>query len=189
MRHLAVAIVCLFLAGTLHAAADQPTFAEACAAGLRDAGETTFLKAIGVHRTGDCAVVEKAVRASTALDLAFKGVKDIALIAHFPHLETLELNGNPVKSLEPLRALTKLRVLVLYGRVFTTIDALKALRDLEELTLDGSAVSSFEPLRGLPKLRELYFREAPKLKDIAALKEMPALKVLYVHSTSWRTFP
>lgn len=172
----------LLLSTLFATSASAASFTEVCAAGLKDAGKRTFLNALGISKAYECGAVYEKASNSIAMDLAFKGVTDISLLPHFPQLEHLELNGNPVKTLEPIRALTKLRVLILNARPITNIDALSSLKALEELTLDSSAVTSLAPLKGLPKLRELYLREGPKLKDIAAVADMPALQTLYVHS-------
>jgi len=81
--------------------------------------------------------------------------RDLAALASFSRLETLDVSGTRMADLRPLARLTKLRNLNLARTSVTDLNPLAGLGNLEQLDCSQSPVTEFAPLSGLMSLRHL----------------------------------
>lgn len=95
---------------------------------------------------------------------------DISWVRNLPALEYLEIGGNRIKSLAPLRSLLYLRTLFLEDYKGNDLSPLCGL-PLETLLLNVKHVKDISPLMKLPSLRNLIFLNCSA--DLTPLRNIP----------------
>ncbi len=99
-------------------------------------------------------------------------------------IEILQLSGNQIKDLTPLRGMPALRVLHLTDNPLTDLAPLAQL-PLRELLIDCTRVRDLSPLKGV-RLKLLHIAVTP-VRDLSPLKGMP-LEWLAFYHTGQRDF-
>jgi Leucine-rich repeat (LRR) protein len=115
------------------------------------------------------------------------GGSNTDLFGKLKNLESLAILGSPIKSLEGLRFLRKLRSLRLGAlRVLATLKGIENLIQLEKLEINTCRkISSVEEIATLINLHELYLDNignVPSLKSLAPLHQLRRLT--FVESTN-----
>jgi len=108
------------------------------------------------------------------------GVTDLSPLSGLTGLNSLDLTGHLIESLEPLRGLSQLEWVVLDNN--PTLSSLSGLEEspyLNYLVVNNSAITSLLPLSQLTLLESLYASET-LVESLAGLENHPALTTLYV---------
>jgi Leucine-rich repeat (LRR) protein len=119
------------------------------------------------------------------LNAANFSITNLAGIEYLPNLESLDLRGNPVSSVEELLSLQKLVELSLRNTEIDDIAPLSDLVRLRRLDLRGTDLGKdgLEPLKNLRALEELNLRESG-ITELDALGSLQNLRYLNIHSNS-----
>jgi len=96
---------------------------------------------------------------------------------HYEKQDKVVLRGSFIKSLEPLRYLTNVKILVLDENDIRDISPLFDLSNLQHLNLIGNEINSVEEIEKLQSLQELYLG-LNLLKDITPLSTLTNLRML-----------
>jgi serine/threonine protein kinase len=115
----------------------------------------------------------KLLRNLNTLVLDNQDIRDISQLKGLP-LKKLNLCGNKIYDLSPLKECRSLTTVKLENNPFKDIRPLAELKRLDVLDIGGSNVSSIAPLKDLP-IRELYMIET-KVEDYAPLQQLPELE-------------
>lgn len=100
----------------------------------------------------------------THLDLSGQAITDLSPLRDLTKLTKLYLQNNrELEELGPLERLTKLEVLYLAGTSVRRLDALVGLGALTTLSLSETPVESLAPLEGLGSLSMVVLRDCPNL--------------------------
>ena len=119
--------------------------------------------------------------AVTSLNLKERNLTsaDILPLRYMTGLTELELYGNQITDLTPLTRLTNLTRLDLENNRISDLAPLARLTDLRGLWLDGNRVSNLEPLEGLVNLMELTLSNN-HIFDLAPIMNSTHLEVLWL---------
>lgn len=120
------------------------------------------------------------------LTLTRQDIRDITALSGL-RLTRLELTGNNVTSLEPLRNMTTLRELSLGRNPVADLSPIASLSALTSLDLSYTEVMQLAPIARLTGLRSLDLRGA-KVTDLAVLGELGSLETLRLAYTSVKDF-
>lgn len=101
---------------------------------------------------------------------------------YYENLEKVVLQGSSIKSLKPLRYLTKVKILVLDNNSISDITPLYDL-PLQHLNLIGNEISNVEGIDKLQTLEELYIG-LNLLKDVTPLSNLTNLRCLGLRGNS-----
>ncbi len=146
---------------------------------LRDLGRLTMI------RTGS---VDPSLFAHmnklTYLDICGSAEGDLTPLSTLTGLRSLNITSCRLRSLEVVSRLTELEDLTCSSNPITDLSPLAGLRNLRHLRLAHTFVSSLEPLRGLTSLESLDLSEIDGRLSLEPLFELPALRDIYVRSTS-----
>ena len=116
-----------------------------------------------------------------SLFLNFNQITDISTLAKLVNLETLYID--PVDDLTPIKALTRLRALVIHGydtrNVPLDLSLFTSLPDLVHLTIDSNGIADITPLTQLKQLRFLSVIDN-QISDIRPLTKLVNLTTLRV---------
>ncbi len=128
----------------------------------------------------------KGITSLEELDVANNSVEKLDPLSELKNLTGLWLSGNEkIKTLVPIGGLTKLETLVMVfeekkaASGFTTLDAIKGLKNLETLAISYTDVGNISAVSGMTELRNLSITNC-KVKDISALKDLDKLEALYL---------
>ena len=88
-------------------------------------------------------------------------IRKIGGLEYFKNLESLDLSFREITDVALLAGLSKLAMLSLRGNLVEDISPLAGLTDLTVLTLDHSAVIDLSPLASLAGIKHLYLAECP----------------------------
>ena len=124
----------------------------------------------------------------TILDLTGNEVIDLTPLKKCKNLETLELDaqysiksGQYLTDISPLKGLTKLKKLVLKNNKIEDLSAIGNLTNLEELDLYGNrGIKSINGFENLKKLKKLLLNRTGGITDISPLKECKDLEELSI---------
>lgn len=103
-------------------------------------------------------------------------------VYYYENLDKVVLQNSAIKSLEPLRYLTKVKVLVLDSNEISNITPLYDL-PLQHLNLIGNDISNIEGIDKLQTLEELYVG-LNLLKDVTPLSNLTNLRCLGLRGNS-----
>ena len=95
----------------------------------------------------------------------------------------LDLSGNEISDLSPLKGLKNLEWLILYNNKITDISPLKGLTKVWSLYLSDNEISDISPLKELTNLKWLDLCYNKKITDLSPLAELTKLEVLYLWDT------
>ncbi len=109
-------------------------------------------------------------------------VKTLDPVMQLTKLKVLEFNGTMISSLEPLRSMTVLESLRCSHSPIASLEPLSQLRRLKKLNFEDTLVEDLEPLTGLLGLTDLNFAGTP-VKDLKPLKGLLNLKILECQNT------
>ena len=126
----------------------------------------------------------------TSLDLTGNEVIDLNPLKGCKNLENLELDdqylaesGQYLKDITPLKELTKLKKLVLKNNKIEDLSAIGNLTNLEELDLYGNrGIKSINGFENLKKLKKLLLNRTGGITDISPLKECKDLEELSIQN-------
>ena len=126
----------------------------------------------------------------TILDLTGNEVIDLTPLKKCKNLETLELDaqysmksGQYLTDISPLKDLTKLKKLVLKNNKIEDLSAIGSLTELEELDLYGNrGIKSINGFENLKKLKKLLLNRTGEITDISPLKECKDLEELSIQN-------
>lgn len=126
----------------------------------------------------------------TSLDLTGNEVIDLTPLKGCKNLETLELDdqylaesGQYLTDISSLKDLTKLKKLVLKNNKIEDLSAIGNLTDLEELDLYGNrGIKSIDGFENLKKLKKLILNRTGGITDISPLKECKDLEELSIQN-------
>ncbi|SHK08553.1 Leucine Rich repeat-containing protein [Hathewaya proteolytica DSM 3090] len=109
----------------------------------------------------------------TKFECVFEENTDISDLKYFKNLEELNLSLYYTNfNLEPLKELTKLKVLELNSNAIEDISALEGLINLEKLDLSSNFISNISPLKNLVKLKSLKLSGNSGIKDYSPIKDI-----------------
>lgn len=94
------------------------------------------------------------------------------------NLEILNLNNNPITTLDGIEHLQKLKILRVNGTKSIDIDALNSLRNLEILSLNCREIVAISPIMGNTNLKELHLKESSIFTNIDELYKLTKLEHL-----------
>ena len=164
-------------------------------ANLRAAIETALGKARGAPITvsemaaftglKDLEAPEASIRDLTGLECATylrnlnlegNNISDLSPLRRrgLTYLRNLNLGGNNISDVSPLRELTVLKNLNLGGNNISDLSPLRRLTVLKNLNLGDNNISDLSPLRGLTGLRYLNL-EGNNISDVSPLRELTYL--------------
>jgi Leucine-rich repeat (LRR) protein len=97
--------------------------------------------------------------------------------------EVLFLNNGPCESLEFLKNLPNMKILILDNTNIPDLSPLEHSLQLKEISLRGATSVDFSILEKLQKLERLVLDRVPQFKDAGVLSELTALKDLDLRGT------
>ncbi len=118
----------------------------------------------------------------TTLDLSSQSLTSLEPIKGLTSLQSLSLFGTPVASLEPIKGLTSLLWLSLSSTQVASLEPIKGLTSLQSLSLSGTPVDSLEPIKGLTSLQRLSLGITP-VASLEPIKGLTSLLQLSLDST------
>lgn len=116
----------------------------------------------------------------------FRGITNLTGLEHCQALAALELAGNHLADLSPLKGLRQLQQLLLTSNQISDVTPLGTLPALQYLELSHNAVADISPLSALTNLASVYLGNN-KLTSLAALTNLPRLVTLYAETNSLRS--
>lgn len=130
--------------------------------------------------------LENAVEDGTLDTLTFTnaGVKSIKGIGLLTNLKELNLSGNIIADLIPLKSLYNLEKLNLSNNNINNIDALAVLTGIKDLNISYNNISNIDALKYLYRLEILNLDGNGKLDDVTDLEYVSTLKTLHVYGTA-----
>ncbi len=134
--------------------------------------------ALDVPPTG---ITQAALTEFERLTLRHRGIQSLRGLEWATNLTELDLSGNAVTNLEPLRAQSRLTRLHLDQAQFVQLDLtpLAALHNLTNLVLGRVLADTYEPLAALTNLTDLTIREGGRIA-LGFLEVLPRLQALRV---------
>ncbi len=115
----------------------------------------------------------------TALEITGQGVSDISPLRHCTALTELRLYNNQISDISPLSHCTALTELFLWDNQISDISPLRHCTALLELELGGNQISDISPLAHCTALTELELSHN-RISDISPLRHCTALSMLYL---------
>ena len=119
----------------------------------------------------------------TALEMSGNSISDISPLKHLTNLKNLTLSNNSIKDISPLKHLTKLIYLTLSNNSIKDISPLKHLTELIWLELYNNSIEDISALAGMTKLEDLELQNT-SISDISALKHLTKLDWLELQNNS-----
>lgn len=108
----------------------------------------------------------------------FRGITNLAGLEHCKSLASLELAGNQVADLSPIKGLRQLQFVHLASNRIASIAPLATLPSLQYIQLEANQVSDPSPLAACTNLASIYLSRN-KLKSIAPLTNLPRVVTFY----------
>ena len=90
-------------------------------------------------------------------------------------LYQLSLQSNSISDLEPLRSMTSVQYLELFGRNIASIEPVSGMSRLKELNIDSTSVSDLSPLSGLNSLLR-FWAWNNKIADFSPVSHVPVVE-------------
>lgn len=116
-------------------------------------------------------------RSLALLDLEGNEIENLAPIKDLKNIQSLTLAKNKIKDIAPVAELTRLQYLQLEDNQVADLAPLAKLENLRSLYLSRNQITNIEPLKGLTKLWSLYL-DGNQLTDIKPLAELKNLSSL-----------
>lgn len=106
-----------------------------------------------------------------------KGIKDLTGLEKCPNLALINLAGNEIEKVEPLKDLKNLQSLDLSKNKIVDIAPLASIKALQYVELSDNQIAAVDPLAELPKLAALYIA-GNKIANPAPLGKLTKLSSL-----------
>jgi Leucine-rich repeat (LRR) protein len=118
-------------------------------------------------------------RSLALLDLAGNEIEDLTPIKDLKNIQSLDLSSNKIKDISALEGLTALQYVQLENNQVTDLAAVAKLENLRNLYLANNQVKDVTPLAGLTKMVSLYLdsNQVSDIKPLAALTTLERLDV------------
>jgi internalin A len=116
-------------------------------------------------------------RSLAELDLAGNEIEDLAPIKDLKGIQSLTLSKNKIKDIKPLEGLTKLQYLELSGNQISDISPLAKLEAMRSLYLSENQIKDLAPVAGLKKLWSLYL-DGNQIENLQPLSGLTGLASL-----------
>ncbi|WP_152621905.1 leucine-rich repeat domain-containing protein [Archangium violaceum] len=162
--------------------AKVPTFYEYCS-GLATADDTKKTVTVMREKLGasgfTCDEAALYLEQEEALDLSGQGLVDLRPLRGAKNLRYLYLRDNALVNILPLGDLPLLRTLDFRHNSVRSLGAVANLKRLERLTASYNQVMSVDSLAAHPTLQEVRLLDNP-IVDVAPLSTIPNLKLLVV---------
>jgi len=108
-------------------------------------------------------------------------IHDLSDLALCKNLRVFHIGNQPVESIEPLRELSSLQEVVLFGcSRISDVSALGGKMNLSYVWLDGVSVSDASMVLSLPNLR-VFYASGTQVTDISALSQTSSLTTFHIH--------
>ncbi len=107
------------------------------------------------------------------------GIKNLSGLEHCRSLASLDLAGNQITDLTPLKGLPRLQQLILNTNKISSVASLNENKALQYLDLKHNQLADISPLKGLTNMSVLYLSDN-RLKDVSAITKLPKLHSLYI---------
>lgn len=118
------------------------------------------------------------------LDLYYKNINNIEGLQYCTGVTHIDLNGDNIEDLSPLKSLTNLKWLnIANNSKLNDLSYLKGLTSLTWLDFDNTNVKDLTPINGLTNLNYLSFNNA-KVSDLSPIKELTNIKSLMADSNN-----
>ena len=128
------------------------------------------------------------LKSVTWLDLDGNQISDVTPLKGLTHLTTLDLKNNQISDFTPLKDLTQLTSLNLDQNQISVFTPLKDLTQLYHLHLGGNQISDVTPLKDLTHLDTLSLGNN-QLTDVKGLGKLTQLKKLYLNHNKLTELP
>ena len=159
-----------------------PRLATARTVDIPDSGLRAALE-LALGKAADEDITQAEIMSLESLEASESGIRNLTGLEFATNLTRLYLRVNHISDVSPLKDLTKLTRLSLYGN--QRLSDLSPLKDLTELTyldLDDNAISDISPLKALTKLAWLDLQRNNVISDISPLKALTKLRHLDLDS-------
>ena len=111
------------------------------------------------------------------------GITDLTGLEKMPWVKELQLNGNPVASLEPLRNALDLEYLDIGRGSVSNLTPLESLPNLVKLLLPVNELEDISPVSKMTSLKELNIN-GNKISDVNPLSSLAELETLYIYNNN-----
>jgi internalin A len=166
IRHLqAVLLACIIFA--LPASADEPLFPD-------KALEAAVRQYVFAKRDNDMPIVAEDVKDISTIIAKNKGIKSLAGLEKCQSLALLDLEGNEVSDLAPIKGLPRLQSLTLAKNKIANLAPLSESKALQLLDLADNQVTDLAPIAGLTSMTTLYLSNN-KIQNIEPLAGLTKL--------------
>jgi internalin A len=130
-------------------------------------------------RNSDEPLTEKDVENISTIEGKEKEIKDLTGLDKCVSLALLDLEGNAIADLKPIKSLTNLQSVNLSRNQITEVDVLSELVKLQYLHLAQNQIADLAPLAKMENMRSLYLSDN-KLEDIKPLAGLTKIWSLYL---------
>lgn len=124
------------------------------------------------------------------LNLSFTRIDNYDFASNMKDLEYIRSDFSPIRSLEPLRGLTKLKTILasapqrdytkpINDNLIDSVQPLKDLTNLKELDLASHNIKDITPLKNLKNLKKVVLSNN-QIQDLQTLLALPNLEVVWV---------
>ena len=107
------------------------------------------------------------------------GIKSLSGLEHCKSLASLDLAGNQIKDLTPIKGLPRLQQLILHTNLVESLAPLTDNSALQYIDLNHNRLKDIKPLAGLTNLSVLYVSDN-QVRNIAPITGLPKLHSFYV---------
>ncbi|QIM18070.1 hypothetical protein G7066_04290 [Leucobacter coleopterorum] len=171
---------------------------------LVDMPDAALRSAVRAQVGGSGALTRGDLRKLDVLKPKSAGITDLTGLEYASKLRLVDLSGNPIATIEPMRGLSAVQQLNLSSTLISDIDPVSTMplidylqfnwtevADLEPLRgktllwrieLAGTKVADLDPVSGITNLIELYFQETP-VSDLSPLATRTKLITLSAPNT------
>ncbi len=131
--------------------------------GAAPARQLTIQKLLALAGTSDCGLAEAKLELMVELNLPGQSISDLAPLRGLFSLAVIDLRRNDVESVSALAGLPGLRRVLLGHNRIGSVAALANLPELEEVDLGYNRIAQGSSLDGAPRLRRLRLHGNPLL--------------------------
>ncbi len=143
--------------------------------------EKAVRKFVFAKRDNEEPLVEGDVLTLSTIKGVEMGIKDLTGLEKCRALASLELAGNEISDVGPLKDLTEIQLLDLAGNQIEDLAALAGIKAIQFLDVSKNRIKSLEPLRGLERLTSFYASEN-EIADLSPLFALPRMTSLHAQN-------
>lgn len=133
--------------------------------------------------TGLSEVTRGRMRQITSISRPNFGITDLTGMEYASALYLVDLSGNPITSIEPLRGLDKIRQLNINSTLVTDIGPVSTMPQMDLLRMNWTGVSDLTPVQGLDKIWRIE-AAGTRISDLSPLQNLTVLSQIYVQETA-----